>query len=422
MRGIGTCQRATSRQFYGANSRGDAGQTRWRRGAVAAALSGAARRDTEGRCDRALGCPRRARWRARWASRAIRCCWPTRSCSAKATRLAGTAQARTCPPNCPMHMTSVARRGRARPAAAHSHAPRLSQVAPPIGGRHVTWAAPAAAVAYDFRYGRPAFVDFPHVTWRRLLAAGAPAVLRRAISITGRRPDRPRCARRSPGYLQRARAASPQRRAGDRRRAARSRRLDLCRPRPARSRRPCAAWRSPTTRARAGVFFAAGARLVAAPVDADGIDVSALGASGPACDSPTSRRRISFRTGVLMSLAPPAGAARLGRAVGATSSRTTTTASTATAVGRSSRCRGWTAAGRVIYVGTFSKLLFPAAAPGLPGRPQPLVQPFAAPRRSPTPGRHARAARAGRLHRRRPLRAPHPALAHAQRRPAHAPC
>jgi len=77
----------------------------------------------------------------------------------------------------PDEMTAVARAGRETTAPAGPVSPRLSAYAERLldaaRGRPITWEAADKAPRYDFRYGRPAFYDFPQETWCRLLARRA---------------------------------------------------------------------------------------------------------------------------------------------------------------------------------------------------------------------------------------------------------
>src|SRR5262245_35061852 len=52
-------------------------------------------------------------------------------------------------------------------------APRLSRYGERTRGWRVRFDSQQPRVPYDFRYGRPAFADFPQATWQRLVARRA---------------------------------------------------------------------------------------------------------------------------------------------------------------------------------------------------------------------------------------------------------
>ena len=85
-------------------------------------------------------------------------------------------------------------------------------------------------------------------------------------------------------------------------------------------------------------FEAAGARLALAPVDAQGLDVRCAARAGQArASSPTSRLRTSIRSAGSCPIRGGAPCSTGRRAPAPTCSRTTTTASTASAAARSTR-------------------------------------------------------------------------------------
>jgi GntR family transcriptional regulator / MocR family aminotransferase len=261
-----------------------------------------------------------------------------------------------------------------RPYAAASAPPHLSRVGERLAARNLTWAPLPARVPVDFRYGRPAFDEFPHDTWRRLLlrrwrraserdldygpATGLPA-LREAIA----------------DYLRRARAVDA---------AAEQvvvvngsqQGLDLC----ARLLLDAGARvviEEPHYPGARAVFLAAGVRLLPAAVGADGLDVARLGAAA-------SRARLAyvtpshqFPTGALMSLARRLallGWAERGDAYVIEDDYDSEYRYAGRPV---ESLQGLDQRGRVIYLGTFSKLLFPALRLGYLVVPPPLARVFA---------------------------------------------
>ncbi len=79
--------------------------------------------------------------------------------------------------NLPEDLTEAIRSDRTDPASHEIFSPRLSDYAARIApfGEHqeVSWEAKNTPLSFDFRYGRPNFFDFPHETWCRVLARRA---------------------------------------------------------------------------------------------------------------------------------------------------------------------------------------------------------------------------------------------------------
>ena len=276
------------------------------------------------------------------------------------------------PAELPDAMTAVAPEAPRR-ASAPARPPRLSQAARRIGSRELSWAPRPARVPYDFRYGRPAFGDFPHSTWSRLLARRARRVSDRDLDY-GPAAGVPGLREAIAAYLQRARAvnATPEQviivngsQQG----------LDLC----ARVLLDPGArvlLEEPHYPGARGVFVAAGAEIVTAPVGADGIDVDTLGAAARGVRLAYLTPSHQFPTGVLMSLARRLALLRWAARAGAYVLEDDYD-SEYRYVGRPvESLQGLDRAGHVIYLGTFSKLLFPALRLGYLVVPEPLVQPF----------------------------------------------
>ena len=116
-------------------------------------------------------------WPGSWASRARPCCSPTSNWRPRAMSAAGRAQGRTC-------------RGRPRapaapPRSGRRAAPRLSRLggALTVGRRlpiESSYVAGRPSLRWDFRYGMPSLAEFPLETWQRCLGRTARRASRRA--------------------------------------------------------------------------------------------------------------------------------------------------------------------------------------------------------------------------------------------------
>jgi GntR family transcriptional regulator/MocR family aminotransferase len=228
-------------------------------------------------------------------------------------------------------------------------------------------------IRYDFRYGRPAIDEFPREIWRKLLASRTRRISPEAFGYSapaGYRPLREALA----GYLARARGLSC---SADRIMIVNGSqqgfdliarvlidpgdRVVIEEPHYHGSRLP---------------FEAAGARFVRVPVDANGLDTAKLppASSGVrlACVAPCHQ----FPTGVIMPLARRLAlldwAARAGAWVVEDDY-----VSEFRYEGRPIEAlQALDRAGRAIYVGTFSKLLFPSLRLAYLVLPDALVEPF----------------------------------------------
>lgn len=263
-------------------------------------------------------------------------------------------------------------------AASEIFTPRLSQygsrIAEFAAEREITWEATAPLLSYDFRYGRPNFFDFPHDTWYRLLARRARRASVRQLNYgppAGREELRSAIAE----YLWRSRgvvctpeqvivvngsqqaldlAARVLLDAGDR-----------------------VVVEEPCYSGAVMAFTAAGAAIEACPVDEHGLQIAALAMPSdirlayitPAHQFPSGvvmpiQRRLEVlawadRSGTLLFEDDYDSEYRYeGRPVEA--------------------LQGLDRSGRVIYAGTFSKLMFPALRLGYLVLPAALVAPFTA--------------------------------------------
>jgi GntR family transcriptional regulator/MocR family aminotransferase len=230
-------------------------------------------------------------------------------------------------------------------------------------------------IRYDFRYGRPAVHEFPREIWRRLLAArgrqnsletfgyGPPA---------GYRPLREALT----DYLRRARGVScdpdqiivvnGSQQAFDL--AARV----LLDPGDA------AVIEEPHYHGSRLPFEAAGARLIGIPVDAEGMDTARLPPAGArarlACVTPCHQ----FPTGVIMPLARRSALLDWATRTGAWVIEDDYVSEFRYEGRPLEALQALDRTGRVIYVGTFSKTLFPALRLAYLVLPRPLVKPFVA--------------------------------------------
>lgn len=255
--------------------------------------------------------------------------------------------------------------------------PRLSafgrRVADSGDRRTVTWEAATAPLSYDFRYGRPNFFDFPHDTWHRVLARRARRASLRQLDYgppAGRDELRSAIAE----YLWRSRGVvcTPEQvlvvngsqqaldlaarvlvDAGDR-----------------------VVIEEPNYPGARIAFEAVGADIVPVPLDDEGLQVDAVPGESPirlAYVTPAHQ----FPSGVVMPiqrrLEVLAWADRTGALVFEDDydSEYRYTGRPVEAL------QGLDRAGRVIYAGTFSKLMFPALRLGYLVLPAALVKPFA---------------------------------------------
>ena len=265
--------------------------------------------------------------------------------------------------------------GAARPerfVAISAYARRLSKelrLAPP-GAR-----APRPALRYDFRYGTPAVDEFPREIWRRLLAARARRAAPDAFGYgepAGYRPLREALAE----YLGRARGVScdPDRIliVNGTQQA-----LDLV-ARVLLDPGDGAVVEEPHYAGATIPFEAVGARLLRVPVDANGLDPARLPAAG-------ARPRLAyvtpchqFPTGVIMPLERRLALLQWASRVGAWVVEDDYVSEFRYEGHPLEALQSLDRDERAIYLGTFSKTLFPALRVGYLVLPRPLVGPFRA--------------------------------------------
>jgi GntR family transcriptional regulator / MocR family aminotransferase len=256
------------------------------------------------------------------------------------------------------------------PTRLSAHARRVIALAPlpPPGAPLKT------NLRYDFRYGIPAVEDFPHATWRRLLVRRAHAASLRTLRY-GRAPGFEPLRRVLADYLTRSRGlactfeqvivvngsqqalnlvAKLLLDAGDH-----------------------VAVEEPCYQGARNVFVAAGARVVPVPVDGAGLDVSRLPRSGRVrfvYVTPSNQ----FPLGGLMPLTRRLGLLRWAEARGAHVLEDDYDGEFRYEERPLQAVQGLDRSGRVLYVGTFSKVLYPSLRLGYLIVPPALVPTVAA--------------------------------------------
>jgi GntR family transcriptional regulator/MocR family aminotransferase len=257
-----------------------------------------------------------------------------------------------------------------------SIAPRLSAYATRLATQTLfTQAAtgPQAAMEYDFRYGVPMTDAFPLNVWARLVAAQA---RRTSASSLGYGPPEGQAPLREAiaHYLCRSRAAycdpdqvivvNGSQQAFDL--VARV----LINP------RDRVVIEEPQYPGAREAFLGVGARLVSVPVDHEGLDVAKLGRATHSARLVSVTPSHQFPTGAIMSLARRLALLRWAEERAAYVVEDDYESEYRYEHRPVEAIQGLDRAGRVIYIGTFSKVLFPALRLGYLVLPRPLVQPF----------------------------------------------
>ena len=231
------------------------------------------------------------------------------------------------------------------------------------------------AVRYDFRYGLPPVEEFPHETWRRILARRA-----RAASLKSLRygpPEGIDALRNAiAGYLRRSRAVA-------------------CRPeqvivvngsqqaldmtaRALLDPGDAVVLEEPHYQGARKVFQAAGARLVAAPVDSEGLDAARLPEEAAGARLVYVTPSHQFPTGATMTLARRLALLGWAQRVGAYVLEDDYDSEFRYEGRPIESMQGLDRANRVIYAGTFSKVMYPALRVGYVVLPEPLIESFTA--------------------------------------------
>jgi GntR family transcriptional regulator/MocR family aminotransferase len=262
-----------------------------------------------------------------------------------------------------------AARAPSAPLAVSEHGRRILTGAPRAG---VSWAIPRKHLPYDFRYGEPAYGDLPLESWCRLLGRHARRASASRLAY-GDPAGAPELRRALADYLRRARgvACTPEQilvTHGS------QQAIDLV----------GRVLVDPGDRVAleepgyAGLRFALGAygaELVPVPVDADGLLVEELAARGTlrgACVTPSHQ----FPTGGILSLERRLALLAWAEREGAFVLEDDYDGEYRYEGRPVPSLQGLDRAGRVLYVGTASKLLFPSLRTGWLVVPEPLVRAF----------------------------------------------
>ena len=284
-------------------------------------------------------------------------------CRGSATRVAAEI------PDDVAEIARVAERPRSarRPARA-----RLSQWGARLPEVPPSWAAEERGLPYDFRYGRPPFGDFPHATWARLLARRARAATVRDLDY-GAPAGLPELRAAIAGYVARSRAVD-------------------CRPeqvvvvhgtqqgldliaRVLLDPGDRVLIEEPHYSGARRILQAAGARLLAVPVDREGFDVARAGRGAERARLAYVTPSHQFPTGVVMTLPRRLALLAWAERVGAWVVEDDYDSEYRYGGRPVESLQGLDRAGRVIYVGTFSKVMFPALRLGYLVLPPRLVGP-----------------------------------------------
>jgi len=230
-------------------------------------------------------------------------------------------------------------------------------------------------VRYDFRYGLPDAAAFPHETWRRLLARWA-----RAVSMPGLHYGPPEgytpLRQAIAGYLQRARAVvcEPEQIIvvnGSQQALDQTARVLL-------DAGDRVLIEEPHYQGARQVFLAAGARLSTIPTDAEGPVTTELPEAAAAARLVYVTPSHQFPTGAIMSLVRRLALLQWAETAEAYVLEDDYDSEFRYAGRPVEAVQGLDRSGRVIYIGTFSKVLFPSLRLGYLVLPPPLVSLFTA--------------------------------------------
>jgi len=256
------------------------------------------------------------------------------------------------------------------PARLSSYGRRIVSDPNPVPG----WGARPGArpLACDFRYGRPSFSDFPHATWRRLLARRARIATARDLDY-GPPAGSAELRQAIADYLQRWRAVvcTAERIVVV---SGSQHGLDLA-ARVLLDPGDRVLLEEPHYAGARLVLAAAGAKLISAPVDAEGLNIAAASTAARGARLAYVTPSHQFPTGAIMSLPRRLALLAWAQREGAYVFEDDYDSEYRYAARPVESLQGLDRTGRVIYAGTFSKLLFPALRLGYLVLPEPLVRP-----------------------------------------------
>jgi len=258
----------------------------------------------------------------------------------------------------------------ARASRLSTHGERVRGLAPHGG---LSWNLPRAQLPFDFRYGEPAYADLPYASWCRLLGRRAREATRRELDY-GPPGGAPELREALAGYLARARGVACESAqllvvSGSQQAIDLAARL-LVDPGAG------AVVEDPHYPGMRLALEAAGAEILALPVDDEGLPVDALPERGVrlACVTPSHQ----FPTGVVMPLARRLELLAWARRAGAFVLEDDYDSEFRYDGLPIEALQGLDRDERVLYVGTVSKVLFPALRIGYLVVPEPLTGVFLA--------------------------------------------
>lgn len=228
-------------------------------------------------------------------------------------------------------------------------------------------------LSYDFRYGLPAVGDFPHALWGRLMARRAQTASIRSLGYgepEGYLPLREALA----DYLRRARGVVCELQQilivnGSQQALDVAARVLL-------DPGDGVVIEDPHYEGARQVFIGAGARLVTVPVEAEGLDVAALPRKADSARLLYVTPSHQFPTGAVMPLERRLRLLAWARDANGYILEDDYDSEYRYDTKPVEAVQGLDRSGRVIYVGTFSKVLFPSLRLGYLVLPPPLVRPF----------------------------------------------